>query len=119
MADPVQTRCHGVLIFLSVQPFFDRTVRGALSSPHTPRAPGLATQDHAPARDSNAAQGNTQDMEAKTRSTRVAARPEDQATDSISWSDCHLRVMDSADTEAVTPSHGKATKTRTQNVKFR
>ena len=43
---------------------FDHTVRGALSPPHTSRAPGFATQDHARARDSNAAQGNTQDMEA-------------------------------------------------------
>ncbi len=39
---------------------FDHTVRGALSPPHTSRAPGFATQD----RDSNAAQGNTRDMEA-------------------------------------------------------
>ncbi len=43
---------------------FDHTVRGALSPPHTSRAPGFATQDHAQARVSNAAQGNTQDMEA-------------------------------------------------------
>jgi hypothetical protein len=43
---------------------FDHTVRGALSPPHTSRAPGFAAQDHARARDSNAAQGNTQDMEA-------------------------------------------------------
>ena len=38
--------------------------RGILSPPHTSRAPGFASQDHAQARDSNAAQGNTQDMEA-------------------------------------------------------
>ncbi len=44
--------------------FFDHTVRGALSTPHTSRAPGFATQDHARARDFNTAQGNTQDMEA-------------------------------------------------------
>ncbi len=43
---------------------FDHTVRGALSPPHTSRAPGFATKDQASARDSNAAQGNTQDMEA-------------------------------------------------------
>ncbi len=43
---------------------FDHTVRGALSPPHTARAPGFATQDHARARVSNAAQGDTQDMEA-------------------------------------------------------
>ena len=43
---------------------FDHTVRSALSPPHTSRAPGFATQDHARARDSNAAQGYTQDMEA-------------------------------------------------------
>ncbi len=42
----------------------DRTVRCALSPPHTSRAPGFAAQDHARARDSNAAQGNTQDKEA-------------------------------------------------------
>ncbi len=43
---------------------FDHNLRGALSPPHTSRAPGFATQDQASARDSNAAQGNTQDMEA-------------------------------------------------------
>jgi hypothetical protein len=43
---------------------FDHTVWGALSPTHTSRAPGFATQDHARARDSNAAQGNAQDMEA-------------------------------------------------------
>ena len=43
---------------------FDRTFLGVLSPPHTSRAPGFATQDHARARDSNAAQGNTQDTEA-------------------------------------------------------
>ena len=43
---------------------FDRTVRGVLSPPHTSRAPEFATQDHARARVSNAAQGDTQDMEA-------------------------------------------------------
>jgi hypothetical protein len=43
---------------------FDHTVRGALSPPHTSRAPGFATKDQASARDSNAAQRNTQDMEA-------------------------------------------------------
>ncbi len=43
---------------------FDHTVRGALSPPHTERAPGFATQDHAQARDLNAAQGNTQVTEA-------------------------------------------------------
>ncbi len=52
---------------------FDHTVpnsvvvpsRGVLSPPHTPReGVGLTTQDHARSRDSNAAQGNIQDMEA-------------------------------------------------------
>jgi hypothetical protein len=43
---------------------FDHTVRGALSPPHTSRALGFATQDYARARVSNAAQGNSQDMEA-------------------------------------------------------
>ncbi len=43
---------------------FDHTVQGAFSPPHTSRAPGFATQDHAQARDSNAVQGNTQAMEA-------------------------------------------------------
>ncbi len=43
---------------------FDHTVWGALSPPHTSRALGFTTQDHALARESNAAQGNTQDMEA-------------------------------------------------------
>jgi hypothetical protein len=43
---------------------FDHTVRGARFPPHTSRAPGFATQDHARVRDSNAAQGNAQDMEA-------------------------------------------------------
>ncbi len=40
---------------------FDSTIRGAY---HKSREAGFATQDHAQARDSNAAQGNTQDMEA-------------------------------------------------------
>ncbi len=43
---------------------FDHTVRGAVSPPHNSKALGFATQDHARARDSNAAQGNTQDIEA-------------------------------------------------------
>ncbi len=43
---------------------FDHTVLGALSPPHTSRAPGFATKDQAQARNSNAAQGNTQDTEA-------------------------------------------------------
>ncbi len=61
------------------------TVRGALSPPHTSRVPQFATQVHGQARDMNlnAAQGNTQDMEATLenqlsnfgRSARVAARP--------------------------------------------
>ncbi len=42
----------------------DHTVRGAFSPPHTASAPGFATQDHAQARDSNAAQSDTQDKEA-------------------------------------------------------
>ncbi len=42
----------------------DHTVPEALSPPHASRAPGSATQDHAQARASNAAQGNTQEMEA-------------------------------------------------------
>ncbi len=33
---------------------FNHGVRGALSPPHTSRAPGYATQDHARGRDSNA-----------------------------------------------------------------
>ncbi len=51
-------------VFRERAAIFYHTVRGALSPPHTSRAPGFATQDHAQARDSNAAQGNTQDMEA-------------------------------------------------------
>jgi hypothetical protein len=43
---------------------FDHTVRGALSPLHTSRAPGFATQDHAQARELNAAQSLTQEMEA-------------------------------------------------------
>ncbi len=43
---------------------FDNTVQGALSPPYPSRAPGFATQDHARARDSNAARGNTLDMDA-------------------------------------------------------
>jgi hypothetical protein len=43
---------------------FDHTVRGALSPPHTSRALGFVTQDHAQARDSSAAQSNTRDMKA-------------------------------------------------------
>jgi hypothetical protein len=43
---------------------FYHNVRGALSPPHTSSAPGFAAQDHARVQDSNAAQGDTQDMEA-------------------------------------------------------
>ncbi len=46
---------------------FDHTVRGAFSPPQASKAPGFATQDHAQARDLNAAQGNTQDMEANLK----------------------------------------------------
>jgi hypothetical protein len=85
---------------------FDHTVRGALSPPNTSRAPGFATQDHAQARDSNAAQGNTQDMEATSANqfrkecqgcseARMPSRP--RLTYSIFRSDCHLPAMDSAD----------------------
>ncbi len=49
--------------FLERAAILDHTVQDALSPPHTSRAPGLATQDRAQAR-TNAAQGNTQDMEA-------------------------------------------------------
>ena len=34
-----------ILFLLGVHPFFDHTVRSALSPPHTSRAPGAATQD--------------------------------------------------------------------------
>ncbi len=50
--------------FREVAAIFDHTVRSALSHPRTSRAPGFTTPDHAYVRDSNAAQGNTQDMEA-------------------------------------------------------
>ncbi len=54
----------GLIVFRERAAIFDHTVRGALSPSHTSRAPAFATQDHARARDSNAAQGNTQDTEA-------------------------------------------------------
>jgi hypothetical protein len=82
---------------------FDHAVRGAL---YNARAPGFATHDHAQARDSNAAQGNTQDMEATSANllrkdcqgcskARRPSRP--RPTYSIFRSDCHLAAMDSAD----------------------
>ncbi len=63
---------------------FDHTVRGVLSPPHTSRVPRFATQDHAQARDSNAALGYTRTWRPlwqsySGRSARVAARPEVQA----------------------------------------
>ncbi len=56
------TTCTMYLIRFAA--IFNHTLRGALSPPHTSRAPGFATQDRDQARDSNAAQGNTQDVEA-------------------------------------------------------
>ncbi len=64
---PAKQDCHvpsAAPDFRERAAIFDRTARGALSTPHTSRAPGFATQDHAQARDSNAAQSNTQDIEA-------------------------------------------------------
>ena len=61
MREPVQQEKYD---FRERAAIFDNTVRGVLSPPHTSRAPGFATKDQASARDSNAAQGNTQDMEA-------------------------------------------------------
>ncbi len=87
--------CHCLNCFLSLEIFeklcdfceraaiLDHTYQGALSPPHISRTPGFATKDQASARDSNAAQGDTQDMEAASanlfRSARVAARTEGQA----------------------------------------
>jgi hypothetical protein len=49
--------------------------------PHTSRAPpGFATQDHAQARDSNAARGNTQDMEATSAKGTPKSVVEDGCT---------------------------------------
>ncbi len=44
-----------VIDFRERAAIFNHTVGGALSPPHTSRAPGFGTQDHAQARDSNAA----------------------------------------------------------------
>ncbi len=62
----------------------DHIVRAALSPPLTSGEPGLTTQDHAQVRGSNAAPGNTKDMEAASanlfrKECQVAARPEGQA----------------------------------------
>ncbi len=54
---PCVTACQ--IDFRERGAIFDHTVRGALSPPHTSRAPGFGTKDQASARDSNAAQGNT------------------------------------------------------------
>ncbi len=45
---------------------FDDAVRGAPSLPHISTALGFATRDNTQVRTSNAAQGNTQDMEASS-----------------------------------------------------
>ncbi len=82
-----ETRSYfGMRDFRERAAMFDHNVRGAFSPPLTPRAPGFATQDHAQARDSNAAQDNTQNMEATSEShfgnpiqERAPARPEGQA----------------------------------------
>ncbi len=100
------------LIFVSCD-----TVSGALSSPHTSRAPGFATRNHAHPRYSDAAQGNTQAMEATSDgdqriqegvlhcqgcSVAPAKVKPPRPTDSIFQSDCHLPAMDSTDMDSVT-----------------
>ncbi len=45
-----------ILVFVCVQPFSATLFGCALSTPHISRAPSFATQNHAAARDSNAAQ---------------------------------------------------------------
>ncbi len=57
-----------IMIFASVQPSSTTHFRVPFPSPHLKAAGIFATQDHAKARDSNAAQGNTQDMEATSAS---------------------------------------------------
>ncbi len=49
--------------------FLDHTVRGTHSPPHTSRAPGFKTQDHAQGRPSIAAPGNNQEVEATLAKT--------------------------------------------------
>jgi hypothetical protein len=56
--------CFSLSDFRERAAILDHTIRGALSPPNTSRVPGSATQCHAQARDSNAAQGNTQDRKA-------------------------------------------------------
>ncbi len=87
---------------------FDHTVRGALSPPHTSRAPGFATQDHARVGDSNAAQGTRlhpghgghfgKPVRRECQGCSEARRPSHPApTYSIFRSDGHLPAMVSAD----------------------
>ncbi len=93
-----------ILDFRERAAIFDHTVRGDRS--HTSRASGFSTQDRAQARDSNAARGNFQDMEAtlanllrkEYQGCSEARRPrQPRPTYSIFRCDCHLPAMDSAD----------------------
>ncbi len=58
-----QARPGGDPDFFEREVIFDHTVRDAPFPPRNKRTPGFATQDFAQARDSNAAQSNTQDIE--------------------------------------------------------
>ncbi len=55
---------HFRLCAAIVRVYYKPEVRSALSLPHTSRAPGLETPNHARARDLSAAPGNTREMEA-------------------------------------------------------
>ncbi len=97
-----RTRLH----FRASAAIFDHTVRGSFPPPHI----GCATQDHARAPDSSAAQDSAKDIEANQAHyqgtcARVAARPEGRASpphwhpdsDNLVQSSRHLPAMDSAD----------------------
>ncbi len=80
----------------------DLSVRDALLK--TSRAPGFATQDHAEARDSNAAQGNTQDMYAI--SANLSRKECQGCSEARRPSRPTPRIQCSGATESLTPSHG-------------
>ncbi len=62
---PLSTPALATLQHFCYRPaIIDHTVRATFSTPHASRATEFATQDHARARNSNAAQGNTKDTEA-------------------------------------------------------
>ncbi len=88
----------GTILLSPYAATFDHTLWGALSPPYTSRAPGSSTQNYARGRDSNAAQGDTQDT-AKPIQQGVPGmrRSYPDLAYPIFGSDGHLPSMASAD----------------------